>query len=122
VLLGRPDVPRPSASAREKARLLLERALGPSKVITAEDGCLPFANDESEAQGLVPDAVVLAETSDDILAALRVAREAAVPITPRAGGTGRTGGAVPVAGGIVLSTVGMKSIKEIDRRDGVAVV
>jgi len=33
---------------------------------------------------------------------LRVAREAGVPLTPRAAGTGRTGGAVPVAGGIVL--------------------
>jgi glycolate oxidase len=78
--------------------------------------------DESEAEGVVPDAVVLAETSDDVLAALRVAREAEVPITPRAAGTGRTGGAVPVAGGIVLSTVGMKSIKEIDRKEGIAVV
>jgi glycolate oxidase len=122
VLLGRPDVPRPTGAAREKARRLLEQALGPSKVVTGEDACAAFARDESEAEGLVPDAVVLAETADDILAALRVAREAEVPLTPRAAGTGRTGGAVPVAGGIVLSTCGMKSIKEIDRRDGVAVV
>jgi glycolate oxidase len=122
MLLGRPDVPRPSAAAREKACSLLDRALGPSKVITGGDAREAYARDESEAEGVTPDAVVLAETPDDILAALRVAREAGVPITPRAAGTGRTGGAVPVAGGIVLSTLGMKSIKEIDRRDGVAVV
>ena len=122
VLLGRPDVPRPTSTAREKARRLLDQALGPSKVVTGEEACLAFANDESEAEGVPPDAVVLAETAEDILAALRVAREAGVPITPRAAGTGRTGGAVPVAGGIVLSTFGMKGIKEIDRRDGVAVV
>jgi len=122
VLLGRPDVPRPTSAAREKARRLLDQALGPSKVVTGEDACLAFARDESEAEGISPDAVVLAESADDILVALRVAREAGVPITPRAAGTGRTGGAVPVAGGIVLSTLGMKSIKEIDRRDGVAVV
>jgi len=78
--------------------------------------------DESEAIGVVPDAVVLAENADDILAALRVAREAGVPITPRSGGTGKTGGSVPVAGGIVLSTLGMNSIVEIDRREGIAVV
>jgi glycolate oxidase len=101
---------------------LLDQALGPSKVLTGADACAAFASDESEAEGVAPDAVVLAETADDILAALRVAREAEVPITPRAAGTGRTGGAVPVAGGIVLSTFGMKGIKEIDRRDGVAVV
>jgi glycolate oxidase len=45
-----------------------------------------------------------------------------VPITPRAGGTGRTGGAVPVAGGIVLASSGMNQIKDIDLREGVAVV
>lgn len=122
MLLGRPDVPRPTSAAREKARRLLDQALGPSKVVTGEDACAAFARDESEAEGVTPDAVVLAESAEDILAALRVAREAEVPITPRAAGTGRTGGAVPVAGGIVLSTFGMKSIKEIDRRDGVAVV
>jgi glycolate oxidase len=101
---------------------LLEQALGPSKVITGGDARDAYASDESEAEGVTPDAVVLAETSDDVLAALRVARDSGVPITPRAAGTGRTGGAVPVAGGIVLSTVGMKAIKDIDRRDGVAVV
>ncbi|MEI9952820.1 MAG: FAD-linked oxidase C-terminal domain-containing protein [Pseudomonadota bacterium] len=122
MLLTRPDVPRPSAAACDKARSLLERALGPSKVLTEHDACERFVRDESEAVGVVPDAVVLAENAEDILAALRVAREAEVPITPRSGGTGRTGGSVPVAGGIVLSTLGMKSIVEIDRREGIAVV
>jgi len=122
MLLSRSDVPRPSAAACDKARSLLERALGPSKVLTERDACERFVRDESEAVGVVPDAVVLAESADDILAALGVAREAGVPITPRSGGTGRTGGAVPVAGGIVLSTLGMKSIVEIDRREGIAVV
>ncbi|MET0791863.1 MAG: FAD-linked oxidase C-terminal domain-containing protein [Polyangiaceae bacterium] len=122
MLLSRSDVPRPSAAACDKARLLLERALGPSKVLTDHDACERFVRDDSEAIGVVPDAVVLAENAEDILAALAVAREAAVPITPRSGGTGRTGGSVPVAGGIVLSTLGMKSIVEIDRREGLAVV
>ena len=122
MLLSRPDVPRPSAAACDKARLLLERALGPSKVLTDHDACERFVRDDSEAIGVVPDAVVLAESADDILAALAVAREAAVPITPRSGGTGRTGGSVPVAGGIVLSTLGMNQIVEIDRREGLAVV
>ena len=74
VLLGRPDIPRPTSAAREKARRLLDQALGPSKVVTGEEACLAFASDESEAEGVAPDAVVLAESADDILAALRVAR------------------------------------------------
>src|SRR6187402_905033 len=122
MLLSRPDVPRPSLAACDKARSLLERVLGPSKVLTDRDACEGYVRDESEALGVVPDAVVLAENADDILAALRVAREAEVPITPRAGGTGRTGGAVPMAGGIVLATSGMNNILEIDRKEGLAVV
>jgi glycolate oxidase len=114
--------PRVSEAQRDNARRLLERALGPSKVLTSDDGCARFMRDESEAEGVLPDAVVLAETSDDIARALAVALEAEVPITPRAGGTGRTGGAVPVHGGIVLATIGVQRIKDIDRREGIAVV
>ncbi len=118
----RVDVPRTSAAARDKALGLLDKALGPSKVLTSRDACERFARDESEAEGVVPDAVVLATSGDDIAAALAVAAAADVPITPRAGGTGRSGGAVPVAGGIVLATLGMNTIKTIDRSEGIAVV
>lgn len=101
---------------------LLEASLGPSKVLTAPESCQAFLRDESEAEGTVPDAVVLAESAEDIQKALAVARDAEVPITPRAAGTGRTGGAVPVAGGLVLATLGLNAIKDIDRREGIAVV
>ncbi len=122
MLLSRPDLPRPSQSARDKAKSLLDQRLGVSKVLTGRDACERFVRDESEAEGEVPDAVVLASSSDDILQALAVAREAEVPITPRAGGTGRTGGAEPMAGGIVLATSDMNNIVEIDRKEGLAVV
>jgi glycolate oxidase len=121
-VIHRPPYPRPSAASVDKARLLLERALGPSKVITSESGCLAYAGDESDQEPVVPDAVVLACSSEDIAKALAVASEAEVPITPRAAGSGKSGGAVPVAGGIVVSTIGMNAIKEIDRAELVAVV
>jgi glycolate oxidase len=111
-----------SAAASERARRLLERALGPSKVLTEPEDCERYAQDDSDAEARVPDAVVLAESPEDILAALAVARDAGVPITPRAAGTGRTGGATTVAGGIVLSVMGMNRIVDIDRRERVVVV
>lgn len=121
-MLRRTPFPRPSAAAVEKARLLLDRALGPSKVITSADGCLSYAGDESDAEPTLPDAVVLATSPDDIQKTLAVASEAAIPVVPRAAGSGKSGGAVPVAGGIVLCTLGMSSIKEINRNELVAVV
>lgn len=101
---------------------MLERRLGASKVLTSDEAAGSYVRDESEAEGVAPFAVVLASSADDIQATLAVAREAEVPVTPRAAGTGRTGGAVPVAGGIVLATLGMNGIKELDRREGLAVV
>jgi glycolate oxidase len=114
--------PRPSPAQADKVRRLLERALGPSKVITAADGCLAYAADESDQAPVTPDAVVLASSPADIAAALAAAREAEVPIVPRAGGSGKSGGAVAVGGGVVLATLGMNAIKEIDRRERLAVV
>ncbi len=122
MLSSRAPLPALSPAKRDQVRLRLERALGPSKVLTERDPCERYGADESEAEPRTPDAVVLATCVDDIVAALAVAREADVPITPRGGGTGRTGGAVPVAGGIVLATHGMSQIKEIDRAEGIAVV
>jgi glycolate oxidase len=121
-VLQRPPPPRTSAAAADKARLLLDRALGPSKVLTDRDACAAYAGDESDQSPVVPDAVVLASSPDDIAAALAVASEAEVPITPRAAGSGKSGGCVPVAGGIVLATHGMSHIVEVDRGELVAVV
>jgi glycolate oxidase len=98
------------------------RRLGPSKVLTSPESCATFASDDSDVEGRAPDAVVIAASADDVVATLVVAETFEVPVTPRAGGTGRTGGAVPVAGGIVLATHALVRIKEIDRANLVAIV
>lgn len=117
-----PSLPPTPKDLVDKAHILLDRKLGPSKVLHLPESCERFSRDESEAEGRVPDLVVLAETLDDIRDTLTVSVEARVPLTARGAGTGRTGGAVPVAGGIVLDTTRMNQIKEIDRGDLVAVV
>jgi glycolate oxidase len=121
-VLRRPAFPRPSAARLDKARLRLDQALGPSKVITSSEGCLAYASDESDQEPVAPDAVVLVACADDVAKALAVALETEVPITPRAAGSGKSGGAVPVAGGIVLATLGMDALVEIDRDELIAVV
>ena len=106
----------------DRLRIELDRALGPSKLLTSEEGCARFAADESDQEPVLPDAVVLAERADDIVKTLGVASALGVPVTPRSAGTGKSGGAVPVCGGVVLSTLGMKQVKEIDRREQIVVV
>jgi glycolate oxidase len=122
VLVAAPEVRLPARDAVERALVELDRALGPSKVDTSEAGRARHAVDESEAIGRTPDAVVHAACTADVARTLTIAEKFGVPVTPRAGGTGRTGGAVPVAGGIVLSTSTMARVLEIDRQNLIAVV
>ena len=122
VLIAPPEVRIPAKDAVDRAISELSRRLGPSKVDTSEASRTTYERDESEAIGRPPDAVVLAQGRDDVALTLEIAEMHGVPVTPRAGGTGRSGGAVPVAGGIVLATHGMSSILEIDRENLLAVV
>ncbi|MBI2395178.1 MAG: FAD-binding protein [Deltaproteobacteria bacterium] len=120
-----PDIPRVDAARAERAVIALDRALGGSKVLSAREArarCEAYARDESETAPQVPDGVVLATDSDDVVTCLRICEQHEVPVTPRGGGSGRTGGAVPVAGGVVLALEGMRGIKEIAREDLLVVV
>ena len=69
-----------------------------------------------------PEAVVRAESTEDVSKVLAYANKIGVPVTPRGAGYGYVGGCVPLRGGIVLSVAGMQRIKEIHFEDGVAVV
>jgi len=122
VLIRAPEVPKPAKSAVDAALADLERALGSSKVDTSESARHTCARDESEASGEIPDCVVHARTTADVAETLRIAEARGVPVTPRAGGTGRSGGAVPAAGGIVLDTSTLSRIKDVDPRDMLCVV
>ncbi|MBI4704180.1 MAG: FAD-binding protein [Deltaproteobacteria bacterium] len=118
----RPELARPSPATVDRVRLDLDRALGASKLVTSPEGCLAHAGDESEQEPVAPDVVVLAASAEDVVRTFAVAARHGVPVTPRAGGSGKSGGCVPVCGGIVLSCLGMKAVKEIDRAEGLAVV
>jgi glycolate oxidase len=122
VLIPLPPVPVPAADAVDRAKADLVRALGDSKVDTSEAARTRYGRDDSECEGRLPDVVVHAASTGDVAAVLAVAEERGVPVTPRAGGTGRTGGAVPVAGGILLSTDRLRGIKDIDRENLLAIV
>lgn len=78
-----------------------------------------------EALGMAPvrpTAVVRPGSTADVAAVVRAAGELGVPVTARGSGTGLSGAAVPVPGGIVVSFERMDSILEIDVANQVAVV
>ncbi|MBI4511170.1 MAG: FAD-binding protein [Deltaproteobacteria bacterium] len=101
---------------------ILSRELGAGKVLVGEELVEPYARDESGLGAFLPECVVLAGSREEVSLVLRLAAEHRVPVTPRGLGTGMTGGALAVNGGIVLSTERMSRILEIDRDDMIAVV
>jgi glycolate oxidase len=105
-----------------RAALAVGRAIGESRVITDEELLERFAGDESDQEPVQPHAAVIPASAEQAAAVMRIASEHSVPVTPRAGGTGKSGGAVPVQGGIVLSCEKLTTIKEIHEEDLVAVV
>jgi glycolate oxidase len=60
------------------------------------------------------DAVVMPSTVDEVAAVMRWCYEYDVPLTPRGGGTGLAGGAVPVEGGIVIGFDRLNRVRQFD--------
>jgi glycolate oxidase len=69
-----------------------------------------------------PFAVARPRTTQEVAELVRFATRHQLPVTPRGSGTGLSGGALPVNGGIVISFDQMRSVIRVDERDHVAVV
>jgi glycolate oxidase len=75
------------------------------------------ARDETEDLVYLPDAVCFPANTAEVSAILAYCNEHSIPVTTRGGGTGLSGGALPVNGGIVLSMKRFNRILEIDERN-----
>lgn len=101
----------------------LRQELGSKAVLTRDDAALEdYGVDESGLGPYPADCAVLCETAEHVDIVLALADDTNTPVTPRGAGSGKVGGALPIRGGIVLSTERMQSILEIDEDDLVAVV
>jgi len=101
----------------------LERELGTDAVIGPADHRLAdYGKDESPLPVFYPpECAVLCASTEQVAAVLRICAERNVPITPRGAGSGMCGGALPIKGGVVLSTERMTRIREIDPGDLICV-
>lgn len=70
----------------------------------------------------LPDVVVKPHTTDEVAAVVRLAYEQGIPLTARGAGTGLSGGAVPMAGGILLEMTAFDRIVEINEIERYAVI
>ena len=79
-------------------------------VITGEMIGADYCHDQYPGADFVPEAVVEANSTEEVSALMKLCSEQGISVTVRGAGTGQVGGSVPVKGGIVLSLAGMKNI------------
>jgi len=92
--------------------------LGEQWVFVDAESLDRYAHDETENLHFLPDVVIKPRTAEEISAVMRFCNANAIPVTPRGGGTGLSGGALPQFGGVLLSTERMNAIISIDERNG----
>ena len=109
--------------ARQREVVAALRALLPERcVLFNEEDTRPYECDGLAAYRQLPMVVVLPETEAQVVAILTTCRDLKVPIVPRGAGTGLSGGAMPIADGVVLSTARFNKIVKVDAQARTAVV
>lgn len=95
----------------------LKQIVGDKFVFTDNENLVTYSKDETEDLSFLPEVVIKPRTAEEISRVLKLCNRELIPATPRGAGTGLSGGALPVFGGIVISTERMNSILEIDQRN-----
>ncbi len=92
----------------------LRTIVGTEFLLTDPETLRIYGADETEDLCFPPEVVVKPGTAAEVSAILKFASANRIPVTPRGGGTGLSGGALPVLGGISLSMERFTRILKID--------
>ncbi|CAN7565351.1 FAD-linked oxidase C-terminal domain-containing protein [Massilia sp. LjRoot122] len=110
------------AGRREQAAAALRARLPEGCVLSDPEDTRPYECDGLAAYRQLPMIVTLPTSEEQILAILNTCRELQLPIVPRGAGTGLSGGALPIADGVVISTARLNRIVRVDAYARTAVV
>lgn len=94
-----------------------EKIVGDKHVHVDAESLLTNSHDETEDLSYLPQAVVFPANTEEVSALLKYCFQFEIPVTTRGGGTGLSGAALPVNGGIVLGMKRFNRILEIDERN-----
>lgn len=100
----------------------LRAIVGQNHVITHPDRLVAYESDGLTAYRVVPRAVVLPETTEQVSRVLAVLHGEGIDVVPRGAGTGLSGGALPTPDGVIVGTARMNRILSIDEQDRLATV
>lgn len=95
----------------------LRDIVGPGNLVTLEDDKEPYSHDETLNLRYMPAVVAKPGDTSQVSEIMKLAARENIPVTPRGAGTGLSGGALPVQGGILLSLEKLNRILEIDEEN-----
>lgn len=98
------------------------RAIVGAAHVRTDPATLEAYGSDALKRDYVAEVVVAPDGVDQVSGVVKVCAAAGIPVVPRGGGTGYTGGAVPSHGGVVLSLERMNRILEIDQENLIAIV
>jgi len=93
------------------------QTLGEKYVLSDKDNIDRCASDQTEDLKYIPEVVLQPGTTQDVSAIMKYCNGHSIPVTPRGAGTGLSGGALPVWGGVVLDMKRFNKILHVDKRN-----
>ncbi len=120
--MNAPSDPPFSAARQREVVAALRAKLPPHCILSHEEDTRPYECDGLAAYRQLPMVVLLPENEAQVAAILVTCRDLRVPIVPRGAGTGLSGGAMPIADGVVLSTARLNRILHVDAHARTAIV
>ncbi len=92
----------------------LRERLAPDRVLTDRTGLKAYECDGLTGYRVVPALVALPESTEEVAAVVAACAREGIPYVARGAGTGLSGGALPVADGVVVSLARMRRILDVD--------
>lgn len=102
---------------KEEIVRALKQRIDPQRVLSDPEDLVTHSYDGTPTLNGAPAAIVQPITTEEISEVMKWAHENRIPVVPRGSGTGLSGGSVPIQGGIVVSTVRMNRILEVDEEN-----
>ncbi len=97
--------------------MAFKNIVGEKFILTDEENKLHYGHDETEDLVFKPAVVVRPSNTTEVSAVMNLCFEKNIPVTPRGAGTGLSGGALPVFGGVLLSMERFDKIIFIDEEN-----
>jgi glycolate oxidase len=96
---------------------VIKAIVGDDGVITGHNDLEKYSHDETEDLHFYPEVAVKPKSPEEISALMKLCNEKLIPVTIRGAGTGLSGGALPIKGGLLISMERFDHILNVDEEN-----